>query len=61
MKPNPDSKYSDPYKKSNDADIIFILVGNPKGVVSCHHEKLVLIDAEYSNRCVAFTGVFFLF
>jgi len=33
------------------------LVGNPKGVVSSHHEKLVLIDAEYNNRCVAFTGV----
>eukprot|EP01080_Neovahlkampfia_damariscottae_P002887 gene2887-4730_t len=56
--PNPNSKYSDPYKSSNDADIIFILVGNPKGVVSCHHEKLVLIDAEYNNRCVAFTGGF---
>lgn len=56
--PNPDSKYADPFKKWTDADIVFVLVGNPKGVVSCHHEKLLLIDGQFPDRAVAFTGGF---
>jgi phosphatidylserine/phosphatidylglycerophosphate/cardiolipin synthase-like enzyme len=57
--PNPSSPYADPYFenwKSSNANIVLIIVGNPKGMVSCHHEKLLLIDAEKPNRCVAFTG-----
>jgi phosphatidylserine/phosphatidylglycerophosphate/cardiolipin synthase-like enzyme len=56
--PDANSKYADPFSKFPDANIVFIIVGNPKGLVSCHHEKLVLIDAETPNRCVAFIGGF---
>ena len=38
--------------------MVFVIVGNPKGIVSCHHEKLLLIDPEIPKRCVAFTGGF---
>ncbi|KAL0487482.1 phospholipase D [Acrasis kona] len=56
--PDSNSPYSDPFTKYPDAHIIFIIVGNPKGLVSCHHEKLVLIDAELPNRCISFIGGF---
>jgi phosphatidylserine/phosphatidylglycerophosphate/cardiolipin synthase-like enzyme len=66
--PDANSKYADPFIKFPDANIVFIIVGNPKGIlffiklklglVSCHHEKLLLIDAELPNRCVAFMGGF---
>jgi phosphatidylserine/phosphatidylglycerophosphate/cardiolipin synthase-like enzyme len=56
--PNSNSKYADPFANFPDANIVFVIVGNPKGLVSCHHEKLVLIDAEIPNRCVSFIGGF---
>lgn len=42
----------------DEADIVFVIVGNPKGLVSSHHEKVVLIDAEIPDRAVAFIGGF---
>lgn len=53
----PNSEFSDPFAKHN-ADIVVLIVGNPKGIVSCCHEKLVLVDAELPARTVAFTGGF---
>merc|ERR1712224_979692 len=38
--------------------IVVIIAGNPRGLISCHHEKLLLIDPECSNNCMAFTGGF---
>lgn len=55
--PDLKSPYADPFAGMKDADIIFVIVKGPKGIVSCHHEKLLLIDAEYPNRTVAFIGV----
>lgn len=41
-----------------DPDIVVIVAGNPKGLISSHHEKLVLIDAECPAHTAAFTGGF---
>ena len=41
-----------------DADIQVVIVGNPKGVYSSHHEKLVLIDGECPDHALAFVGGF---
>ena len=38
-----------------DANIIVIVVGNPRGFISSHHEKLVLIDAGCDEHSIAFT------
>lgn len=46
------------FEGEEDTDIVVIVAGNPKGLVSSHHEKLVLIDAECSENCLAFTGGF---
>lgn len=35
-----------------------MIVGNPKGMVSCHHEKIVMIDGQQPDRAVAFIGGF---
>ena len=37
--------------------MVVIIAGNPKGIYSAHHEKLVLIDSECPPHTVAFTGV----
>lgn len=50
---NPDSHLK------QTADICIIITGNPKGFISCHHEKLVLIDPECPANSFAFTGVHF--
>jgi len=55
---SPDSEFADPFSTEYDADIVVLIVGNPKGIVSCCHEKLVLVDADLPARCVAFTGGF---
>lgn len=41
-----------------EADIVVVIAGNPKGLISTHHEKLVLIDHECPKHTVAFTGGF---
>ncbi|EGG14021.1 phospholipase D [Cavenderia fasciculata] len=38
--------------------ITIIIAGNPEGILSSHHEKLVLIDSECPENCVALTGGF---
>lgn len=38
---------------SSTGKIAIVICGNPRGIVSCHHEKLVLVD-----ECVAFAGGF---
>jgi len=55
--PNGSSVFADP-QRWGEADIIVIIAGNPRGLVSCHHEKLVLIDPECPAHTVAFTGGF---
>jgi len=35
-----------------------IIAGNPKGLISAHHEKLLLIDPECPSNTIAFTGGF---
>lgn len=55
--PNGSSVFADP-QRWGEADIIVIIAGNPRGLVSCHHEKLFLIDAECPAHTVAFTGGF---
>eukprot|EP01102_Stenamoeba_stenopodia_P013684 TRINITY_DN4473_c1_g1_i1.p1 TRINITY_DN4473_c1_g1~~TRINITY_DN4473_c1_g1_i1.p1 ORF type:complete len:974 (+),score=221.89 TRINITY_DN4473_c1_g1_i1:104-3025(+) len=55
--PDISSSYADPFVNS-DAHIIVIIAGNPEGLVSSHHEKLVLIDAECTEHTVAFIGGF---
>ena len=51
--------YSDPHKSRGIASIVFVIVGNPSGVLSSHHEKLVLIDPECSSdHGTAFVGGF---
>lgn len=52
-----DSLYSDPFLEYKE-DIIIIIAGNPQGLISSHHEKLVLIDPECPNNTYAFTGGF---
>jgi len=42
----------------NDSDISIIVTGNPRGLISCHHEKLVLIDPECPSQAFAFSGGF---
>lgn len=46
------------FDADEDTDIVVIVAGNPKGLISSHHEKLVLIDAECPENCLAFTGGF---
>ncbi|KAL6074701.1 phospholipase D, variant 3 [Balamuthia mandrillaris] len=55
--PDGNSEYSNPYDGA-DANVIVIIAGNPKGLYSCHHEKLVLIDAQCPEHAIAFTGGF---
>ena len=38
-------------------DIVLIIVGNPKGLISSHHEKLLMADAECPAHTIACTGV----
>lgn len=38
-------------------DIVLIIVGNPKGLISSHHEKLLLADADCPAHTIACTGV----
>ncbi len=54
--------YADPHAPASThgpASIVVVIVGNPRGILSSHHEKLVLVDAECSGRhgC-AFVGGF---
>lgn len=51
------SPYANPFGNT-DADIMIIIARNPKGLVSSHHEKLVLIDPECPKHTYAFTGGF---
>lgn len=55
--PDGSSSYANPYDNETDANVVVIIAGNPKGIYSAHHEKLVLIDAECPPHTVAFTGV----
>lgn len=57
LQPDSSSAYANPYDNETDANVIVIIAGNPKGIYSAHHEKLVLIDAECPSHTVAFTGV----
>jgi hypothetical protein len=57
LQPDGSSSYANPYDNETDANIVVIIAGNPKGIYSAHHEKLVLIDAECPPHTVAFTGV----
>ena len=41
-----------------DCQITIIIAGNPMGIVSAHHEKLVLVDPECTRHCYAFAGGF---
>jgi phosphatidylserine/phosphatidylglycerophosphate/cardiolipin synthase-like enzyme len=51
--------YSNPHVASGEASIVIVIVGNPRGVLSSHHEKLLLIDAECSgDHGTAFIGGF---
>jgi len=61
--PDAQSPYADPFNitnsnNGNNAHMVFVIVGNPKGMISCHHEKMVLVDIEHSSRAVAFIGGF---
>lgn len=56
--PDGSSSYANPYDNETDANVVVIIAGNPKGIYSAHHEKLVLIDAECPPHTVAFTGGF---
>lgn len=51
------SPYANPFVET-DANIMIIIARNPKGLISTHHEKLVLIDPECSDHTYAFTGGF---
>jgi phosphatidylserine/phosphatidylglycerophosphate/cardiolipin synthase-like enzyme len=51
------ASYANP-TDSGDANIIIVIAGNPKGIISTHHEKLLLIDPECPKHTVAFTGGF---
>lgn len=51
------SPFADPFNFPANVHIMVIIAGNPKGLISCHHEKLLLIDAECPEHTVAFTGV----
>mmetsp|Transcript_14128 Transcript_14128/g.21372 ORF Transcript_14128/g.21372 Transcript_14128/m.21372 type:complete len:966 (+) Transcript_14128:289-3186(+) len=56
--PQSSSPSADPFNLAGSADLTFVIVGNPRGFVSCYHEKVVLIDAHYPKRAVCFTGGF---
>jgi len=56
--PEVTTPYADPFNFPSDVHILVIIAGNPKGLISCHHEKLLLIDAECPQHTVAFTGGF---
>jgi len=44
--------------ETSTANIIVIIAGNPRGLISSHHEKLVLVDGECADgNAVAFIGV----
>ncbi|XP_049850459.1 uncharacterized protein LOC126322621 [Schistocerca gregaria] len=55
-----DSDFScaDLFDTDSEPSLVVVFVGNPKGLISSHHEKLVLIDPECSEHMVAFTGGF---
>eukprot|EP00002_Diphylleia_rotans_P011635 TRINITY_DN2293_c0_g1_i12.p1 TRINITY_DN2293_c0_g1~~TRINITY_DN2293_c0_g1_i12.p1 ORF type:complete len:668 (+),score=109.92 TRINITY_DN2293_c0_g1_i12:987-2990(+) len=42
----------------HDANIVIVIVGNPSGIVSCYHEKIVLVDGECEKHAVCFVGGF---
>jgi phosphatidylserine/phosphatidylglycerophosphate/cardiolipin synthase-like enzyme len=50
------SAFADPHLRQLRPTITIVIVGNPRGVLSSHHEKLVLVDAE----CAAGHGVAFI-
>lgn len=57
--PGGDSPYASPIGTADDdTNIVVVIVGNPLGPVSCHHEKLLLIDAECSQHAFAYLGGF---
>ncbi|EGC32863.1 hypothetical protein DICPUDRAFT_155142 [Dictyostelium purpureum] len=45
-------------EKQHTPSITVVIVGNPQGILSSHHEKLLLVDPECPDHCVAFTGGF---
>ncbi|KAN0041209.1 hypothetical protein ACTFIV_003745 [Dictyostelium citrinum] len=49
---------NDKKKKQHIPSITVVIVGNPQGILSSHHEKLLLADSECPDHCVAFTGGF---
>ena len=51
-------EYPSIFAAEEDTDIVVIVAGNPQGLISSHHEKLVLIDPECPSHTVAFTGGF---
>ncbi|EFA81758.1 phospholipase D [Heterostelium album PN500] len=53
-----DQSYIDEYSTNVDGGITIVIAGNPQGILSSHHEKLVLVDAECPDHCIAFTGGF---
>lgn len=48
--------YADPW--AADDGIVVVIVGNPRGLLSSHHEKLLLVDAECRTHARAFLGGF---
>ena len=55
--PGAQSIYAHPSTWDQAEPIVIIIVGNPRGLISCHHEKLLLIDSECPLHTVALTGV----
>jgi phospholipase D1/2 len=50
---------SDPHARSVRPSIVVVIVGNPRGVLSSHHEKLLLVDADCAaGHATAFVGGF---
>ncbi|GAM27224.1 hypothetical protein SAMD00019534_103990 [Acytostelium subglobosum LB1] len=47
-----------PVAQGETGCITVVIAGNPQGILSSHHEKLVLIDGECPEHAIAFTGGF---
>ncbi len=54
----PGSVHADPSSAAAAPCIVVVIAGNPRGVLSSHHEKLLLVDAQCARHAAAFVGGF---
>ena len=55
----PSPQFADPHGAAASGRIVVVIVGSPRGLLSSHHEKLVLVDAECAaGHGAAFVGGF---